>query len=170
MLHAHDGCYMLTMLTRERERESEREREGPKLVIFLTSCLCKYWQNLSRKGYPPLGVGDRNNNPARDSNNKNIFVPDEQHPLEPHLHHHHRHLHRHHDTLDTTFLLHLYYGYYIYTLDTTFILWILHWSSSWSSSSSSSLILHLYFGYIIIIIIWTDSLDTTRLLCILHWY
>ena len=55
MLHAYDAY--------EREREREREREGPKLVIFLTTCLCQSGQNVSRKGYPPFGAGDRNNNP-----------------------------------------------------------------------------------------------------------
>ena len=66
MLHAYDAS--------ERERKRAREREGPKLVIFLTRCLCKSGQNVSRKGYPPSGAGDRNNNSPRDRNNNKLFV------------------------------------------------------------------------------------------------
>ena len=105
---------MFTMLTREREGESEREREGRKLVIFLTSCLCKSGQNLSRKGYPPFGVGDRNNTPPWTEIIKNIVSP-AQHPLQQQLHPHHRHLHHPFDAVDTTCVLHLYYGYFIET-------------------------------------------------------
>ena len=107
MLHAYDAS--------ERERKRAREREGPKLVIFLTRCLCKSGQNVSRKGYPPSGAGDRNNNsPGTEIIKKNTCSP-EHRPLQQHLHRHHRYLHHHHDTLDTTFLIPLYYGYFIYT-------------------------------------------------------
>ena len=86
MLHAYDAY------ERAREGERDREREGRKVVLFLTSSLCTYWQNVSRKGNPPFGVGHRNNNPPGTEIIKKYLSSWIM------SHHHHRHLHHNHDT------------------------------------------------------------------------
>ena len=53
---------MLTMPTREREKETERER-AENWSFSLLVAYVNIEKNVSRKGYPPFGAGDRNNNP-----------------------------------------------------------------------------------------------------------
>ena len=164
MPHAHDGCYMLTMLTREKEREKAREREteGRKLVIFLTSCLCKYWQNVSRKGYPPLGVGDRNNNRPRDRNNrKNIFSSWNVILFNNIL-----------IIIIVIFIiiimiLWILHFYYIYTTDSTFILWRVHLNFGYYTDhhhDDHHHHFHWFFGY------YSNTLYTTFIRGIIHLY